>query len=56
MTFAEGKVMVFKPPFHTDSLTHLEVVPVKWMDRPSAKEMEIGHAFEMDRQTKGHKN
>ena len=34
----------------------LEEVPVKWMDRPSATEMETGCASEMDRQTNGHKN
>ena len=34
----------------------VEEVPVKWMDRPSATEMEIGRASEMDRQTKGPKN
>ena len=34
----------------------LEEVPQKWMDRPSATEMEKGCASEMDRQTKCHKN
>ena len=34
----------------------VEEVPVKWMDRPSATEMERGRASEMDRQTKCHKN
>ena len=29
---------------------------MKWMDRPSATEMEKGSAYEMDRQTKCHKN
>ena len=29
---------------------------MKWMDRPSATEMERGRASEMDRQTKCHKN
>ena len=33
----------------------VEEVPVKWMDRPSATEMERGRASEMDRQTKCHK-
>ena len=33
----------------------VEEVPVKWMVRPSATEMEKGHASEMDRQTKCHK-
>ena len=28
---------------------------MKWMVRPSATEMEKGHASEMDRQTKCHK-
>ena len=28
----------------------VEEVPVKWMDRPSATEMDGGHASEMDRQ------
>ena len=27
----------------------MEEVPLKWMDRPSATEMERGHASEMDR-------
>ena len=34
----------------------VEEVPVKWMDIPSATEMERGRASEMDRQTKCHKN
>ena len=34
----------------------VEEMPVKWMDRPSATEMERGCASEMDRQTKCHKN
>ena len=29
---------------------------MKWMDRPSATEMDKGSAYEMDRQTKCHKN
>ena len=29
---------------------------MKWMDIPSAKEMDRGSAYEMDRQTKYHKN
>ena len=33
----------------------VEEVPVKWMDRPSATEMERVRASEMDRQTKCHK-
>ena len=31
-------------------------VPVKWMDRLSATEMERGSASEINRRTKGHKN
>ena len=34
----------------------VEEVPVKWMDRPSATEMERGCASEMDRQKKWHTN
>ena len=33
----------------------VEEVPVKWMDQPSATEMERGRASEMNRQTKCHK-
>ena len=29
---------------------------MKWMDIPSATEMDRGRAYEMDRQTKCHKN
>ena len=36
--------------------TTIEEVPVKWMDRPDAIEMERGRASELDRQTKCHKN
>ena len=39
-----------------DKRKYLEEVPVKWMDRPSATEMERGCASEMDRQTKCHTN
>ena len=28
---------------------------MKWMDRPSATEMDRGRAYKMDRQTKSHK-
>ena len=34
----------------------VEEVPVKWMNRPSATEMEIGRASKMDSQTKCHTN
>ena len=36
--------------------TEVEEVPVKWMDRPSATEMERGHASEMYRQINCHTN
>ena len=46
------------PPIQdtTDSPFKLEEVPVKWMDTPSATEMERGRASEMDRMSKCHKN
>ena len=34
----------------------VEEVPVKWIDRPGATDMERGHASEMDRHTKCHRN
>ena len=34
----------------------VEEVPMKWIYRPSATEMNRGSAYEMDRQTKCHKN
>ena len=34
----------------------LEEVPVKWMDRPSATEMERGRASEMDRRKSAKKH
>ena len=34
----------------------VEEVPVKWMDRPSATEINRGGASKMERHTKCHKN
>ena len=40
---------------HVRHYLPIEEVPVKWMDRPIATEMERGRASEMDRLSKCHK-
>ena len=38
--------------FGISCLNAVEEVPMKWMDQPSATEIDRGSAYEMDRQTK----